>query len=695
MKNISLLLIASIYFLNSSAQSHKFEWASSIGGTKGAELNHCSSTDSKGNLYTGGAFAGEADFDPGAGYHFIMSKNIDAYITKLDADGNFYWVKTIPSRFQSAITSITTDTTGNIYISGSYEDSISFEIGSVKQSAYSGNENIFYAKLDSNGNFLWIKTLKNELFKPGSSRKSKVKLDHNSDLIITGCFQDRVDFDAGADSFFIKATTYYNETFILKTNASGEFIWVKNFAGTRLSNECHSFDVDSRNNIFLCGHFDDTIDVNPATAINHLISKGDNDMFLVKLDNAGNYIWSKQFGEKRTDEGSCISVTRDDNLLMAGHFTDSIKIVTDTGLLKIKSNLNNDAILMKFSNDGQFKWYKKFQGKFSSVEPVDLKQDPADNIYLMGSFSGNIDFDPAEDSFYIQSYYNGVFLTKFDSTGSFIYAKIIEPNNRTFIPPTLSIDKSSNIFLCGNFTERMDANPSVDSFILSSFDSDDYDAFSIKLSNCTPSKGFDTIIACGSYTLAGQEYTSSGNFKKYLINSTGCDSTLQLNLTILPKPSASITHISVNTIQCNNSGVSYQWVKCPGYTPLVNDTNRILNAPSKGYFAVIISNGLCKDTSDCRYGEPTTGISEKSFSSNNIKLYPNPFSTSATLEFDNSQAKAHQLSVYNALGQLVIRIENIKSNKLTIERKELQNGFYFYQLRNEEEIIGSGKIVIE
>ncbi len=90
------------------------------------------------------------------------------------------------------------------------------------------------------------------------------------------------------------------------------------------------------------------------------------------------------------------------------------------------------------------------------------------------------------------------------------------------------------------------------------------------------------------------------------------------------------------------------------------------------------------------------GLSEwKQNKNTSIKFYPNPFSTSATLEFDNPQGKAHQLSVYNALGLLVIQIENIKSNKLTIERKELQNGFYFYQLRNDEGIAGSGKIVIE
>ncbi len=40
-------------------------------------------------------------------------------------------------------------------------------------------------------------------------------------------------------------------------------------------------------------------------------------------------------------------------------------------------------------------------------------------------------------------------------------------------------------------------------------------------------------------------------------------------------------------------------------------------------------------------------------------------------------------------------IENIKNNKIVIDRKELQSGFYFYQLRNEEAIIATGKMMIE
>jgi hypothetical protein len=78
-----------------------------------------------------------------------------------------------------------------------------------------------------------------------------------------------------------------------------------------------------------------------------------------------------------------------------------------------------------------------------------------------------------------------------------------------------------------------------------------------------------------------------------------------------------------------------------------------------------------------------------------IKFYPNPFTQAATLEFENPQNKSNQLRVFNTIGQLVLSIENIKGSQVIVDRKELQTGHYFYQLRNEEGVIGTGKMMIE
>ena len=108
-----------------------------------------------------------------------------------------------------------------------------------------------------------------------------------------------------------------------------------------------------------------------------------------------------------------------------------------------------------------------------------------------------------------------------------------------------------------------------------------------------------------------------------------------------------------------------------------------------------IINFMPLDTLNC-YGPVVTRIIEsKTNETINIKLYPNPFTSTATLAFDNPQTKAHHLSIFNTLGQSVLSIENIKNNNIQIDRKGLQSGMYYYRLSNTEGIVGSGKMLIE
>jgi hypothetical protein len=76
-------------------------------------------------------------------------------------------------------------------------------------------------------------------------------------------------------------------------------------------------------------------------------------------------------------------------------------------------------------------------------------------------------------------------------------------------------------------------------------------------------------------------------------------------------------------------------------------------------------------------------------------LYPNPANESATLEFNNSSRENCTLSLYDDHGKLVRTIVNITADKIEIERNELCNGLYFFQLYNEQRIIATGKLSFE
>jgi hypothetical protein len=80
---------------------------------------------------------------------------------------------------------------------------------------------------------------------------------------------------------------------------------------------------------------------------------------------------------------------------------------------------------------------------------------------------------------------------------------------------------------------------------------------------------------------------------------------------------------------------------------------------------------------------------------NNSKLYPNPFSQSSILTFDNPRKNNFTLKIADVTGRELRSIQNIVSGNVLIERGNFNTGIYFYELinttRNEKY---KGKMVI-
>jgi hypothetical protein len=92
--------------------------------------------------------------------------------------------------------------------------------------------------------------------------------------------------------------------------------------------------------------------------------------------------------------------------------------------------------------------------------------------------------------------------------------------------------------------------------------------------------------------------------------------------------------------------------------------------------------------------EPVTGIQEMK-KETLWTLQPNPFKAFTLLKFNNPGNENHLLNIYNTSGQLVKTIENIYNDRVKIEKGNLFPGLYFFQLRNDRNVIASGKLIIE
>ncbi len=89
-----------------------------------------------------------------------------------------------------------------------------------------------------------------------------------------------------------------------------------------------------------------------------------------------------------------------------------------------------------------------------------------------------------------------------------------------------------------------------------------------------------------------------------------------------------------------------------------------------------------------------TGTKEViSYSDLNVNLFPNPFNSSTTLSFDNPLEENFELQLFDLSGKLVRTYSNITTDELTIERENLNQGLYVYQLKNETNVV-RGKFMI-
>ena len=105
---------------------------------------------------------------------------------------------------------------------------------------------------------------------------------------------------------------------------------------------------------------------------------------------------------------------------------------------------------------------------------------------------------------------------------------------------------------------------------------------------------------------------------------------------------------------------------------------------------------VCVST-DSTYCADWTGINDNIHLSNSsfVKIFPNPFSNEANLSISCPKNSPFSLIIYNPLGQIVRKINNIKANNVVIRKENLPNGIYFYTLSNQTDIIKNGKFIIQ
>ena len=158
-----------------------------------------------------GEFSNTVDFDPGTGVEERTSINdpnnpsdysSDVFVCKLDSNGNFQWVYTPGTIKEDTGNVITTDESGNIFLTGTFFN-------------YGTQESIEYiSKLDPDGNPVWTRQFDIWL------KNYDAEISPSGNLLFTGSFRYTIDFDPGPDEFLLSSNGM-GDAFLLKLKPDG------------------------------------------------------------------------------------------------------------------------------------------------------------------------------------------------------------------------------------------------------------------------------------------------------------------------------------------------------------------------------------------------------------------------------------------------------------------------------------------
>jgi len=427
MKKTFLLFILALCSLALFAQNEDWLWAKQAGGISG-DKGYSIAVDAYGNSYITGYFRESATF----GTTTLTSSSdygSDIFVAKMDINGNWLWAKQAGGTDYHGGYGIAVDANGNSYVTGYFSGSATFGTTTLTSSGY---DDIFVAKLDSSANWLWAK----QAGGTSSDIGYGIAVDAYGNSYVTGYFK------SSSCSFgtITLTSSGYEDIFVAKLDINGNWLWAKQAGGTSEDGGT-SIAVDANGNSYVTGSFKESANFGTTT----LTSSGSWDIFVAKIDHNGNWLWAKQAGGTDNDGGISIAVDDNGNSYVTGGFYGSSCSFSTITL--INSSIEySDIFVAKIDYNGNWLWAKQAGGTGYDAG-YGIAVDTNGNSYVTGEFDGSATFGTTT---FTSSGGSDIFVAKLDSNGNWLWAKQAGGTDDDY-GKGIAVDNNGNSYVTGYF----------------------------------------------------------------------------------------------------------------------------------------------------------------------------------------------------------------------------------------------------
>ena len=457
------------------------QWAKSIGGT-GSDAGNGIATDSSGNVYVTGYYNGTANFGPDTS--LTSAGQNDAFVAKYDTSGTLRWAKSIGGGYGDFGYGIATDSVGNVYVTGSYQGAIT--IGSTTLT-FTVSSGAFIARYDTNGAVQWATSIGGGSnsgigiatdsagnvyvtgnyedvvdFGSGTSLTSAgntdafvakysppVKLNINTSVDIQGDVY--VSSNLEVDGSTISTTIVSDEV----PNVS----WARSIGGT-FYDYGSAVATDSAGNVYVIGDYESIITIGSIT----LTSAGGEDVFVAKYDTNGAVQWATSIGGTDTSLGFGIATDSAGNVYVTGEYEGTVYFEPSTSLTS--SGSNYDGFVAKYNTSGTFEWAKSIVGTGSDAG-FGIATDSAGNVYVTGKYEGIANFGSSTSLTGAGIY--DAFIAKYTTSGAVQWARSIGGPTADY-GYAIAADSAGNVYVTGGYSDTVDFEPGTSLSSVASMD---------------------------------------------------------------------------------------------------------------------------------------------------------------------------------------------------------------------------------
>ncbi|MGH1493148.1 MAG: hypothetical protein ACRBK7_27750 [Acidimicrobiales bacterium] len=308
--------------------------------------------------------------------------------------------------------------------------------------------------IDRIGDFVWARNV------GGSSPDfaSAVAVDAGGNTYTTGYLQGTADFDPGPGVSNLTSSGS-GDVFVVKLDPAGDYSWARRMGGTGFD-IAYGVAADAAGNSYTTGYFLGTADFDSGPGVSNLTSNGSNDVFVVKLDPAGNLLWARNMGGSGAEDGFGVGVDAAGNSYTTGRFSGTADFDPGPGVSNLTSSGSGDVFVVKLDSSGNLAWARNVGGSTDEAGNA-VGVDAAGNSYTTGSFAGTADFDPGAGVLNLVSSGSGdVFVVKLDPSGDLVWARSMGgiSNDRG---RGVGSDGAGNVYTTGSFAGTADFDPGV------------------------------------------------------------------------------------------------------------------------------------------------------------------------------------------------------------------------------------------